>query len=229
MKLLYPVIHVLNLEQALRNCRIAFDSGCDGVFLINHELEDGGRPLNYDALLAIHAKVAAEFPNWPVGVNLLDLPTPDVFQHLTPAVAMVWADNGAIDENRDAQPAAQAISSARVKSGWQGTYFGGVAFKYQRPVTDVARAAAIGANHIDVVTTSGRATGESAAVEKIKIMKQALGERPLAIASGITAENVEQFLPWVDIFLVATGISQSFYELDIEKVHRLANIMHNWG
>ena len=80
-----------------------------------------------------------------------------------------------------------------------------------------------------MVTTSGRATGASAAVEKVKIMKRVIGDRPLAIASGITAENVEQFLPWVDIFLVATGISTSFYELDIEKVHQLAGIVHNWG
>ena len=228
-KFLYPVIHVLNLEQALRNSKIAFDAGCDGVFLINHKLEDGTRPITYTDLLAIHAVVATAFPNWPVGINLLDLPTADVFQHLNPNVKMVWADNGEIDEAATKQPAAQAITQAREKSGWQGTYFGGVAFKYQRPVSDWSRAAAIGANHIDVVTTSGSATGQSAAVEKIKSMKQAIGEKPLALASGITAENVEQFIPWADIFLVATGISKSFYELDIEKVHRLADIVHNWG
>mmetsp|Transcript_22241 Transcript_22241/g.39156 ORF Transcript_22241/g.39156 Transcript_22241/m.39156 type:complete len:427 (+) Transcript_22241:82-1362(+) len=33
---LIPVIHVLSPEQAIRNAQLAFDSGADGVFLINH-------------------------------------------------------------------------------------------------------------------------------------------------------------------------------------------------
>lgn len=228
MKLLYPVIHVLNLTQALANAAVAQKAGADGVFLINHATDEGERPIDYARLLQIHAAVVEHFPNWSVGINCLDLPAADVFQHLNPAVSAVWADNGAIDERQVEQPAAEKILTAKTKSGWQGQYFGGVAFKYQRPVANSAEAARIAANYIDIVTTSGPGTGESASIPKIKQMKLALGEKQLALASGITPENVAQYLPWADIFLVATGISQSFYELDIEKVRTLANIVHNW-
>ncbi|MEM7800876.1 MAG: hypothetical protein AAF633_16915, partial [Chloroflexota bacterium] len=61
-KALLPVIHVLNREQALRNTTIAYEAGCAGAFLINHETADGNRPLNCATLLNIHAQLAVIFP-----------------------------------------------------------------------------------------------------------------------------------------------------------------------
>lgn len=74
---------------------------------------------------------------------------------------------------------------------------------------------------MDVVTTSGPGTGKAAAVEKIRTMKEALGDFPLAIASGITPENVSDYLPYADCFLVATGISRNFEQLDPARTHAL--------
>lgn len=53
-------------------------------------------------------------------------------------------------------------------------------------------------------------------------MKSAIGAAPLAIASGITPENVGAYLGICDCFLVATGISQNVSELDGAKVKQLA-------
>ena len=225
-KKLFPVIHGLNLAQALKNCEIAIAAGCDGAFLINHENKEGVRELNFLELLTLHQQVAARFPDFWLGVNLLDLPAAEVFQHLSPQVAGVWVDNGEIDERLEHQLAAENILNAKMASRWDGLYFGGVAFKYQRPVAFSGMAAAIAQNYIDVVTTSGPGTGESASVEKIRSMKEAIAPNPLAIASGITPENVRDYLPWVDYFLVATGISRDFYNLDPVKTARLAEIIH---
>ena len=74
---------------------------------------------------------------------------------------------------------------------------------------------------MDVVTTSGPGTGWSASVEKIGAMKEALGDFPLAIASGVTPENVTDYLGIADCFLVATGISKSFEELDASLLEAL--------
>lgn len=227
-KKFFPVIHVQDAVQALENAAVAFECGADGIFLINHEDEQGHRPINYLDLLSIHTEVVADHPGKWIGINFLDLPATKIFQHLTPAVAGVWIDDGEIDERTGPQPAAEAISIAREGSGWQGVYLGGVAFKYQRSVAgeDLAKAAEIGARFIDVVTTSGPATGKAAAIEKVQTMKRALGAKPLAIASGITVENVNSYLAWVDYFLVATGISSDFYTLDPQKVKALATIIH---
>jgi len=212
--IILPVIHVGSQQQALRNANIARDANVDGVFLINHEM-------SYSELLSIHRAVVAEHGDWWVGVNCLDLSPIEVFRCIDDTVAGVWVDNAMIHENAEVQPKAERVLDARKKTGWPGLYFGGVAFKYQRPVDDLAQAARKAAQYMDVVTTSGPGTGHAASPEKISVMKQALGDHPLAIASGITPENVGDYLDSADCFLVATGISKSFEELDPDRVNTL--------
>jgi predicted TIM-barrel enzyme len=96
-----------------------------------------------------------------------------------------------------------------------------VAFKYQREVEDVVQASRTAVDYMDVVTTSGPGTGFAASLDKIRTMKQAIGAFPLAIASGITPENVTDYLPISDCFLVATGISKRLDLLDARLTKRL--------
>ena len=56
-------------------------------------------------------------------------------------------------------------------------------------------------------------------------MHEALEGAPLAIASGITPENVGDFLPYASAFLVATGISRNFHDLDPRRVARLVGVV----
>lgn len=215
-----PVIHVTEREQALRNAAVAFEAGADGIFLINHTIGHAG-------LLRIHRVVAAEFPGQWVGVNCLDIAPQEVFAMVDESVAGVWVDNACIDETRAPQPMADKILAAREKSAWHGLYFGGVAFKHQREVSDLEQAAITAARYMDVVTTSGPGTGIAADTNKIARMKAALETHPLAIASGITPENVHEYLPHADCFLVATGISRTFEELDPARVGALVRAVHS--
>jgi hypothetical protein len=209
-----PVIHVEWLDQALANAAIARQAGCHGVFLINHFI-------GWPELLRIARGVMDEFPGWWVGVNGLGLKPEDVVAQIDPDIAGIWADNAGINEFSANQPEAEKFLQARQARNWNGLYFGGVAFKYQREVTELEQAARVAAEYIDVVTTSGPGTGRAASREKIAAMKRGLGEAPLAIASGITPENVSDYLDVANCFLVATGISRSFTELDPDRVKAL--------
>lgn len=216
-----PVIHVEWLGQALDNAEIARRAGCDGVFLIDHFISS-------QQLLEIARGVLDKFPGWWVGVNCLGMKPEDVVATIDPRISGIWSDNAGIDEYGGAQMAAESFRHAREERKWKGLYFGGVAFKYQRPVTELERAAKIAAEYLDVVTTSGPGTGQSASREKIAAMKRGLGEAPLAIASGITPENVSDCLDLATCFLVATGISRSFSELDPERVKALVDKVRGW-
>lgn len=216
-----PVIHIVDERQTLQNAELALEAGADGVFLINHDLA-------YKILLEIHNALVAEFPDLWSGVNCLDLEATDVFDHIDGRINGVWTDNALIDETKIHQPNAADVSKKRQNAGWNGLYFGGVAFKYQREVTDLATAASIAADYMDVVTTSGPATGQAAAPDKIRIMKQAIGDVPLAIASGITPENVIEYLPYADCFLVATGISRRIDFLDADLTRSLIYNIRNY-
>ena len=212
-----PVVHVCDESQALRNVGVACAAGADGVFLINHAV-------NYQRLLQVARRVSAAHADLFVGVNCLDLRPQDVFGRLPEGVRGVWSDNAGYLSGAPETPA--AVDAARRESRWDGVYFGGVAFKYQelRGSPEAAAQAAIAS--VDVLTTSGPATGQPPALEKIQRMRVAIGAHPLAVASGITPENVAPFLPLVDCFLVATGISRGFDELDADLTRELAHRIH---
>ena len=216
-----PVIHVTSREQVLRNAAISRDAQADGIFLINHSISS-------KELLSLHSSVVDAFPDWWIGVNCLDLHPVTAIAKVSSRVAGVWVDNALIQEDQEKQPDAQAVLESRKLNNWKGLYFGGVAFKYQRHVDDLRSAVMVARNYMDVVTTSGPGTGRAAHIEKIRIMKEALDCFPLAIASGITPENVKDYLPISDCYLVATGISRNFEELDAPLVQGLVETVRNY-
>ena len=78
---------------------------------------------------------------------------------------------------------------------------------------------------MDVVCTSGPGTGQAASLEKVRALRAGLGGHPMALASGITPENVRDYLPHVQAFLVGTGIEERLGVLDPAKIERLLRAM----
>lgn len=224
-----PVIHVVDEVQTERNINIAKNAGCPGVFLINHDFD-------VEQFLPIIRHSRREFPDYWIGVNFLAVTGKDAFPILAKlqtekiSVDAYWADDARIDERvaADQQVEAEAIKRIRDDCNWNGLYFGGTAFKKQREVdpADYATSAGLATRYMDVVTTSGIATGHSADIEKIRVFRESCDDSPLALASGITPENVETYLPWVDVVLVATGInfSDDFYNIDPDKLSLLLKL-----
>lgn len=219
-RVVLPVIHAATESQVLANTEIARIADADGVFLINHM---GG----CDELLSMYAAARAHHSDWWIGINCLDLTPLELLAQVGEDVDGVWADNADVDERRDTQPEAEAARHAGSDRGWPGLYFGGVAFKYQRPVADLERAARLARGYMDVITTSGPGTGQAAERAKISAIRAGAGDHPLALASGVTPENVEGFLPWVDAYLVATGISRDFEHLDPGRTRALVERVHD--
>jgi len=217
-----PIINVSSLEHAQENVRIARAAGADGCFLISLG------PASDETLLEIHRTLLQREPGFWLGVNCVGLTVERVFTTLGEGADGVWVDDALIDETTTEQPAARDVVQVQRQAGWRGLYFGGVAFKYQRPVRDVAAAARNARAWMDVVTTSGPGTGQAAPPEKIRRMKEAIGDAPLAVASGITPENVNDYLPWADCFLVSTGISYTLDELDPARVRDLVRVVRAW-
>jgi len=215
---LLPVIHVSDEAQALEQVAIATEAEVDGVWLINHAIDAT------DLWRVFHA-VRARNPGLWIGLNFLDLTPLEAMHHVTDDVDGLWCDDGDVGETGPGKQA-QAVWRLKKSRDWKGQLFGGVAFKGQREVTDWAAAARHAAPLMDVVTTSGPATGVAASLHKIRWMSS---EAPrLAIASGITPGNVLAYLPWVQYLLVATGISRDFHHLDPEKTSTLAGIVRGF-
>jgi hypothetical protein len=221
-----PVIHVLDTARTRENIRIATGEGANGVFLINHDF-------GIDDFLPIIRDAREAYPDLWMGLNFLAVTGADAFPRLGELqsegcrIDAYWADDARIDEADPAQPEATAIDTIRQSSGWNGLYFGGTAFKKQRPV-DPARyedSARMATAHMDVVCTSGIATGEAADTGKIAAFRRGAGDTPIALASGITPENAGDYAN-IDAFVVATGINipGDFYTIDPARLHRLMHV-----
>ncbi|MEM7408561.1 MAG: adenine phosphoribosyltransferase, partial [Pseudomonadota bacterium] len=157
-----PVIHAQDETQVCRNIDVALRAGAAGVFLINHDFPP-------DELLPIVRAVRTRYPYLWLGLNFLAVTGLDAFPVLAKLagedviVDAYWADDARVDERVDEQTEANAIARLHAGGGWHGLYFGGVAFKKQRPVEPAlyTHSAGLGAELMDVVTTSGIATGEA--------------------------------------------------------------------
>ncbi|MST03993.1 MAG: hypothetical protein EXS49_00265 [Candidatus Pacebacteria bacterium] len=222
------VIHAENRSQVMRNVGIAFDAGVKCVFLIGHGM-------TYATLLQHFFAVRKEFKTskgpgqgLEIGVNFLDLSGEDAIRlAVMHKIFAVWIDDGGIREDEEDPCRIARVNMAIKGGGIPGLplIFGGVAFKHQTPVRDLTRVARLAIPFMEVITTSGEATGSPPDPEKIRAIRGAIGNHALAIASGITPDNVQLYLPNADIFLVATGVSKSHTELDPVLVRRMVGVM----
>jgi predicted TIM-barrel enzyme len=221
--IILPVIHVLDHDQTASNIDILIDAGVSGCFLINHDFD-------VDRFLPIIRSIRTRYPNFWIGVNFLAVTGRDAFPVLATLASQgyqidsYWADDARIDEREGQQIEANEIQNIRQQTGWNGLYFGGTAFKKQRDVNpaDYAKSAQIASGFMDVVTTSGIATGNAAKLSKVATFRSALPDTPIALASGITPENAADYA-MVDCFMVATGINiaDDFYNIDPAKLSSL--------
>lgn len=223
MKRLLPVIHLRDLHQAREQVDVALENGADGVWLIHHAAA-------YDVTGTIAEQVRARYADLWMGVNFLDLFAIEAMDvassSASPRYDGLWTDSPGITDDG---PKKWAHRTWGLKQGrrWPGEYFGSIAFKVGPDIRYPGRAAAAARSLMDVVVTSGPATGIAADLEKVREMRQALGDHRLAVASGITPANVASYLPYVDDYMVATGISRDFHTLEPGKVRALADAIHD--
>lgn len=208
----WPVIHLIDRERALRNASIAWACGCNGVFLISHFGDD-------DHVDTHASAIRTEFPKLQIGVNYLTLrPWQAVRRSMSYSYTATWSDSPGIT-SEGIGLSAQSVRESLLRGH---RYFASVAFKGQQAEPDPAAAARNALSLGFIPTTSGIATGLAPQIEKMAAMRA--GIEPfdmLAVASGITPGNVAGFLPYVTHILVSTGISSNFHDFDLEKLTRL--------
>ena len=221
--IILPVIHVISETQTSINIDKLIDAGIKGCFLINHDFD-------IETFLPIVRSIRTAYPDFWIGINFLAVSGLNAFPILASLenggcrIDAYWGADARIDERETYQAEAEAIAKTRQECGWIGLYFGGTAFKKQRPINpnDYAESAILAANYMDVVTTSGIATGNAAEISKIATFRSALPDSPIALASGITPDNAIDY-KMVDCFMVATGVNidDDFYNIDLKKLKML--------
>jgi predicted TIM-barrel enzyme len=212
-----PVIHILNKQQTIAQAELLVSSKCDGFWLINHGGDD-------DLTLSLAVTLSERYPDFVVGVNLLshsaDSAINATVEH---GLKYLWLDYAGVHSVYPNETLLTQLKDIGLQHNVQ--IFAGAAFKYQSPEPDPANAASLAQAHGFIVTTSGSGTGHAADLTKIKYMSCAV-DCQLAIASGLTIDNLTDYYPYVEYALIATGISHDEYYFDPKKLTEFMNKAH---
>lgn len=222
-KFFMPVIHLPAIEEARElaheQALNATRNGADGIWLISHgELE----PM--ELIEVAYGLKASSWFRIPIGLNFLSLthdPAKMIYLAAEHGIDLLWSD---------ATGSKEEIVRAKAETGWDGLYCGAFAFKHQEHVAneDIPAVLARAFEFMDVPSTSGPATGIPLDQEKARISREAAGNRPIGVFSGVTAENVEWQLPYFDLFGVSSSLSLNgdWYRHDPAKIRVLADKIH---
>lgn len=213
MAKIYPVIHHLDDETTLQEVGIAKEIGADGVFLISHTGNDREILVVVDLLHGV-------MPDFFVGVNLLNTGPLEAFDRAYEANASaLWLDSAGVSSSGLTEIGEKLQARYEATDSWM-PIFASVAFKYQKEELNPPLAAQFARDAGFIPTTSGPATGNAPDLAKIQAMSEVV-QGTLAIASGMTPQNIHRFVPYLDYVLVSTGISYDFHHIDPNKLKEL--------
>ncbi len=199
-----PVIHHVDTNLTLEQAKIISDSKSFGIFLISMIGDNEDLPMLAKA-------IKSRYPNLKLGTNLLGKTALETVKiNLDFELDMSWSDDPIVHGDK-ISPEANAISNL-IKN--KHLFFNSVAFKYQKEDPNPKQATLNSYNLGFIPTTSGQATGKAADMGKISNMASVLEQRTLSIASGLTPQNVGEYIPYVEYGLVSTGISKNFHEIE---------------
>ena len=212
--LVFPVIHHLDRETSTEQALLIRKLGAGGVFFISHAGED-------DQVLTVATDVKVFAPEFKVGINLLASSALFACEKAKEAsLDMVWVDAPGVRSDSISAPALALAEFVKQNPSIQ--LFASVAFKYQpediRPSLAAVKAKQLGF----IPTTSGPATGVKPPMSKISQMSFAT-KALLAVASGMTPENIARFAPYISHAFVSTGISKDEYHVDPDRLIEFLN------
>lgn len=214
MKIL-PVIHYIDTDTAIQQVALARQCGADGVFLIDHHGND-------DNLVQVAALAKEVFSDFPIGINLLSYSATQAARAaIENRLQMVWADSMDVSSAglRSMGRELRAMAEEHPEIG----FFASVAFNYQTEELDPSAAARYAREAGFIPTTSGTRTGSPPTVDKIRTMSEAAGGQ-IAVASGMTPDNIALYAPYLSHVLVSTGVSIDDYRFDRAKLVQLISM-----
>lgn len=184
------------------------------------------------------------YPEKAYGVNLLSDPEKafrlaiqygasfvqidSVCGHLRPGSNMSGHDKPKLYDKTCDGDFAQNLADLR--AAYPVFLLGGVRFKYQpvRSKRSVEEDLAIGKERCDAVVVTGAGTGITTGMEKIRQFRQCLGDFPLFVGAGMTAETCREQLSVADGAIVGSWFKEdgrTDAPVDPDRVKKLMNIV----
>lgn len=200
--------------------KVLTNDGAYGVILVNNSGQPRSHIESNPSIFEFAMMLKSDFKGYTIGVNPLGISTETALRTTPQRIDVLWTDDGGIDEiNGKAELRNSLVDPLKA---FRPQYFGSIAFKHQKQPDDLVAVAREAAKHFSAVITSGDETGVPPTIEKMKLLAHANIGKPIGIASGITYENIMSYMPYADIFIIGTSVTDNdFYTYSAEKVKKL--------
>jgi hypothetical protein len=228
-KKIFAVVHIISeygtelKHRVLTQVKIAFNSGADGVFLTPGEVG-----INPSDILECYHYIRVSFPDEFIGINFMCDPL-KISSLIPEKLNAIWIDRG-IGSTINYE-ILQKIRTGIISNKQKILHFGGFFFKGNNqciPTDELTlkNLAIESGKFMDVPTTSGLGTGMSMEVEQLQKIHKSMDGKSLAIASGVTCDNVGYYLPYIDYFIIGSGIEKDSCDLQTIEFYKSAGIQN---
>lgn len=205
---------------ALRDAQALHDGGVRALMIENFFdvpfYPDVVPPITIAAMTVVASAVRGEFPDCPLGINVL---RNDAEAALAIAVAVGAAyirvnvhTGGAVTDQGPMAGLAWRTLRRRREFGSTVGIFADVRVKHAAPLADrplVDDALDIRVRGLaDALIVTGAATGAGADPAELATLREAMPDCPLLVGSGISVATVDRFLPLADGFIVGTAFKE---------------------
>lgn len=224
------------IQGAVRDADEALRGGADALVLINARAE---LPLYERVIAAVRAK----HPTAPLGLSALAYGPENLTEGFRLAkqfqADIVWCEvvpDEAFEYEGDDGRYQPAVTTPRAlalevqaRDRPEAMHVAGVHMKYTRPTDGLSFPEAVrrALGSVDGIVVTGPETGMVADVERIRTARAEAGAHVMGLASGVSVENVESVIPFIDFAIVGTSLKRSDDPLrvDGDKVRALRTKM----
>lgn len=234
----FPVVHLResDVHNAFRECKYLISAGVDGVYLTDRYNKATSKVALFETL----RKVQSEFPGAFIGVNMADMLALEAMQAVIrrsgdelKIPSALWIDNVQLEWENKSAVIEQKKSSRMLRKRMK--LVGGIACR--NPDTNYYSEDPVMALYetewlkdiVDIVVTSGASASRAPEFEKLKSMKLATGDKPLAVSSGITLGSIDQYRGVVDEVFIHNGFETQYgsNRFDTDLVKELVGKAHS--
>ncbi len=180
------------LKRALEEISIFEGEGVDGAIVENYHC-------SFKEMFSALDGIIKKDNNLPLGINILGSPyAAFVLSNLT-ELKFIQVDS--------VQPTDLNLTLYdKMKVRYSNlSVLGGIRFKYTRPTgNSLERDIMEGRSRCEAIVTTGEGTGIETPIEKLEVFREIMGDYPLVVGAGVTAENVYSQLKIADGAIVGS-------------------------
>lgn len=211
------------LKESIQDLENSFNNGADAVVLESK---------NYSQLDETLKELRRLFPQQILGVNFLG---PDEDLHTFAQTFMLaekhhlqiaWTDFAGVDLIHEAPEI--SLHTIETAKGADVFYVSGIHMKYSTLLNSqklIEQSALQAMGWVDGIVITGSQTGDPTDPQKARRVREVIGNYPLGIASGASAENIGSLIEFIDFALVNSSIADPQRRILPAKVKELRQAM----